>query len=56
MKASLFIRERDGLRFNPYFVVGAYELCIDSDGILLSGPRRSCGYIRGSGFWQRRHP
>lgn len=52
---SLFYRGYEGLRFNPYIVIGQREICIDRDGILFSGPRHSFGYIRGAGFHFTRH-
>lgn len=60
MKISLFVRDpfagrdRKGqprLVLNPYLQLGAYEVCIDRNGIALHGPRTSRGWIRGSGFW-----
>lgn len=54
MKISLFLREREGWRFNPYVAWGQSEICVDRDGFLVSTPRRSFGFIRGSGFWTQR--
>lgn len=54
MTFSLFIRECGRLRFNPYLSIGGYELCVDRNGVAIHMPRRSCGFIRGAGFWHRR--
>lgn len=63
MKISLFTRDafkgrdskgRARLAFNPYLQIGAFEVCIDANGIAIHTVRRSMGFIRGSGFWHRR--
>ncbi len=53
---SLFVQAYRGntprLKFNPYLRVGGFELCVDSDGACVHLPRRSYGFIWGSGFWK----
>ncbi len=62
IKLSLFVRDpfkgrdrhdRPRWAFNPYVVIGGYELCIDRHGFMLSTPARVLGFIRGSGFYHR---
>jgi hypothetical protein len=55
MKASLFIRGRDGRRFNPYVQALGCELCIDANGFLVLTPHSSFGFIRGAGWHHRRY-
>lgn len=55
MHISLFTRERDGLRLNPYIEIGSFSLAIDGDGFLVIMRRRSFGYIRKAGWHYSRH-
>ena len=62
IKISFFVRDpfkgrdrqgRPRWAFNPYVVIGSYELCVGRNGFAIHTPSRSMGWIRGSGWWRK---
>lgn len=51
---SLYSYEFDRRIFNPYIVIGGFELAIDRNGFAIHTKRGSSGYILGAGFWKVR--